>query len=165
MANINLTDSSNIKVVQNGSDISLDFTAGGQVATNTTNIGTLANLTTTDKTDLVSAINEVDADTTVVDITSQITFNETVANTYFFKVGNVIHVQYQGAATTHSVGTTLATIPVAYRPNSNYQVLAPFVKNNNAYGTLQINSGSLQVGQISSTTVSGRIYANFSYYI
>lgn len=35
-------------------------TATGASATNTTNIGTLANLTTSTKTDLVSAINEVD---------------------------------------------------------------------------------------------------------
>lgn len=59
MANLNLQDSSNIKVVQSGSDISLDFASGGQVETNTTAIGTLSNLNTTDKTDLVSAINEV----------------------------------------------------------------------------------------------------------
>ena len=59
MAIIKLTDSSNIEVVQNGEWISLDFASGGQVETNTTNIGTLANLTTTDKTDLVNAINEV----------------------------------------------------------------------------------------------------------
>jgi hypothetical protein len=61
MANINLNDSSNIKVVQSGSDIRLDFTSGGQVATNTSAIGTLANLNTTDKSNLVNAINEVNS--------------------------------------------------------------------------------------------------------
>lgn len=61
MANINLRDSSNIKVVQSGSDIRLDFTSGGQVATNTSAIGTLANLNTTNKSNLVNAINEVNS--------------------------------------------------------------------------------------------------------
>lgn len=52
MANINLTDSSNIEVVQNGGDISLDFTTTGD-------IGDLSTLTTTDNSSLVGAINEV----------------------------------------------------------------------------------------------------------
>lgn len=59
MANLNLQDSSNIKVVQSGSDISMDFASGGQVETNTTAIGDLTDLTTTDKSNLVDAINEV----------------------------------------------------------------------------------------------------------
>ena len=52
MANINLTDSSNIKVVQSGGDISLDFTTTGD-------IGDLTSLDTSDTSSLVSAINEV----------------------------------------------------------------------------------------------------------
>lgn len=52
MANINLTDSSNIEVVQSGGDISLDFTTTGD-------IGDLSTLTTTDNSSLVGAINEV----------------------------------------------------------------------------------------------------------
>ncbi len=52
MANINLTDSSNIEVVQNGSTISLDLTTTGV-------IGDLTSLTTSDTSSLVSAINEL----------------------------------------------------------------------------------------------------------
>lgn len=57
MANINLTDSSNIQVNQSGDNIELDFTSGGQVAQNTTNIGDLNNLNTANTDDLVSAVN------------------------------------------------------------------------------------------------------------
>lgn len=126
-------------------------------------VGDITNLTTTDKTSVVSAINEVKGETQVEDITSQITFNETVANTKFYKVGKVVYVQYQGASTTHSNNAVLATIPSAYSPS--YAVWAPFVKNNNAYGTLSISNSQLAVGIISSTSATGRIYANFSYFI
>lgn len=57
MANLNLQDSTNIKVVQSGTDISLDFATGSQVDTNTTNIGDLTNLNTPDDDSLVDAIN------------------------------------------------------------------------------------------------------------
>ena len=126
-------------------------------------VGDITNLTTTDKTSVVSAINEVKGETQVEDITSQITFNETVANTKFYKVGKVVYVQYQGESKAHTVGSTLATIPTQYRPS--YQVIAPFVKNSNAYGWISINNGSLGVSAISSTSAQGRIYANFSYFI
>lgn len=164
MANLNLQDSTNIKVVQNGSDISLDFKTGGQVDTNTTDIGDLTQLTTTDNSSLVNAINEIDADTQFVDFTSSVSFNENSLGTCkFYKVGKIVYVQYQGQSTTHSGGATLATVPASYKPS--YQVVAPFTKNANAYGYLSISSstGALTVGAISSTSASGRIYANFTY--
>lgn len=83
MANLNLQDSSNIKVVQNGSDISLDFTSGGLVTQNTTNIGTLANLTTTDKTDLVSAINEVNKASNFMVVSNSAVQTLSTANSQF----------------------------------------------------------------------------------
>ena len=52
MANLSLQDSSNIKVVQNGLNVSLDFTTTGD-------IGDLTSLDTSDTSSLVSAINEV----------------------------------------------------------------------------------------------------------
>lgn len=164
MANLNLQDSSNIKVVQSGSDISLDFASGSQVELNTNKIGDLTTLTTTDNTTLVNAINEVDADVQLVDFTSSVSFNESSRGTCkFYKVGKIVYVQYQGQATTHNVNATLATIPASYRPS--YQVVAPFTKNANAYGFISIASsnGVMSVGAISSTTASGRIYANFFY--
>lgn len=56
---VNLIDSTNIEVIQSGNDISLDFASGGQVEENTTHIGNLSNLNTTDKSSLVGAINEI----------------------------------------------------------------------------------------------------------
>lgn len=72
MANINLTDSSNIKVVQNGSNISLDFTTNGD-------IGNLSNLTTSDKSSLVNAINEINS---LKFAYGQATFSSVGANSY-----------------------------------------------------------------------------------
>ena len=126
-------------------------------------VGDITNLTTTDKTSVVNAINELEGEAQFEDITSQITFTETVATVKFYKVGKVINVQYQGESKAHTVGSTLATIPAQYRPS--YQVVAPFIKNSNAYGWLSINSGNLGVSAISSTSAQGRIYANFSYFI
>lgn len=99
------------------------------------------------------------------EFTSKVTFNETVAgNTHFYKMGKLIVVSYQGESTTHSANTVLATIPSGYRPRDT--LLPPFIKNTNAYGELIVGSGGeIKVNQISSTTASGRIYANFAYFI
>lgn len=132
------------------------------VNTNADLQGDLTNLATTDKSSLVNAINE---DTVIQDITSQITFNETVANTKVFKKGKMIIVQIQGQGKTHSANDVIATFPSQYRPS--YQVVAPFVKNANAYGmiTLTPANGQLFVGAISSSSANGRIYANFTYFL
>lgn len=128
---------------------------------NADNIGDLTTLNTTNKTSLVSAINET---INLEEITSQITFNETVANTKVFKLGKMIIVQFQGQGKTHSANDVIASFPSQYRPS--YQVLAPFVKNNNAYGFLSLTTnGNLNVGAVSSTSASGRIYANFTYFL
>lgn len=164
-------------------------TAQTTADSNSTKIGVLADLTTTNKSNLVGAISEVNDKTPqildsytssttdvycadyvnglveVEEFTSQVTFNETVAgNTHFYKYGKLIIVMLQGENKAHSNGNTIATIPVGYRPSSN--VYAPFTKNNNAYGSLSMeNTGDLVVNQISSATVNGRIYANFSYFV
>lgn len=144
---VKATDMNEIKSVVNG---------------NADNIGDLTTLNTTNKTSVVNAVNEIN---TTEDFTSQITFNESVTtNTKFYKKGNVVYVAFQGQGKTHSANTVIATIPEGYRPS--YQVHVPFVKNNTAYGTLQLlPAGTFQVGQISSTTANGRIYANFTYII
>lgn len=97
------------------------------------------------------------------DFTSKVTFRESVATAKFYRVGKIVHVQYQGASTTHSTNAILAVIPSEYQPS--YLVVAPFVKNANSYGCLFINNDSLYVAAISSTSNSGRIYANFTYYL
>lgn len=63
---VNLVNSSNIEVTQAGDDISLDFASGGQVEENATNIGDLSNLTTTETSNLVGAINEVNKKNVIV---------------------------------------------------------------------------------------------------
>lgn len=116
-----------------------------------------------------TSINAVDTKitnaTTTEDFTSKITFNENVANnTKFIKMGKIVYVIFQGEGKTHSGGATLCTIPSGYRPANS--VYAPFTKNNNAYGSLNIGTnGVMTVNMISSTSASGRIYANFTYII
>lgn len=101
----------------------------------------------------------------IEEFTSKVNFNESVANnTHFYRQGNVVYVHYQGAGKTHSDGATLCTIPSGYRPRKS--AYAPFTKNNNAYGSLNVNTnGAMSVNMISSTSASGRIYANFTYII
>lgn len=97
------------------------------------------------------------------EFTSQITFNESVAgNTHFYKQGNMCYVYLQGEGKTHSNNQLIATLPSGYRPSKT--IFAPFVVNAGAYGELVINTnGNINVNIISSTSVSGRIYANFTY--
>ena len=114
-----------------------------------------------------TSINEVDTKittaTTIEDFTSKVTFNESVANnTKFIKMGKVVYVLFQGEGKTHSNNTTLCTIPSGYRPSN--QTYAVFSKNASAYGVIGLNTyGTMSVNLISSTTTSGRIYANFWY--
>lgn len=101
------------------------------------------------------------------DFTAKVTFKENYVsgNTYFIKKGNMVFVAYQGEGKAHSANETLAVIPEGYRPKRN-QTFAPFVANKEAYGVLCIYAnGNVNVGQISNTTGSYRIYANFSYYL
>ena len=107
------------------------------------------------------------AELDVEDITSEITFKETVVSdtTQFIRQGNLVHVMYQGESKAHSSTTSLATIPAKYRPKHANAVI-PFVKNGNTYGVLQLQTGGdFMVSWISSTTNVGRIYANFTYWL
>lgn len=124
----------------------------------------IKNSYSTSTTDGYSA-NYVNGLVEVEEFTSQVTFNETVAgNTHFYKYGKLVVVMLQGETKTHSTYDLIATIPEGYRPRANCFPL--FIKNNNAYGILNVGSiGTITVNQISSTTNSGRIYANFSYFI
>lgn len=99
-----------------------------------------------------------------VEITSEFTFNETVAeNTHIFKSGKFIYVFYQGEGKAHTGGTSLVSIPSSYLPSNAFFV--PFTKmSGGVVGTLNVNpEGYINVGQISNTTTVGRIYAAFVY--
>ena len=140
-----------------------------KLATETTvtnKTGTLSSLTTTANTNLVAAINEVNGNCDFEDFTSKVTFSETSRGVcYFIRVGKIVYVYYCGRSTTHTSSTVLATIPAGYRPS--YQASAPFIKGNNAYGflTFNDNGSKMTVNQISSTSATGRIYANFTYFL
>lgn len=101
---------------------------------------------------------------TEVEITDEIEFDETIANTHFYKKGNMVYFLYQGQGKTHSAGDVLFTVPSKYKPK--YQTHFPFVKNNQAYGTVSFSevTGIANVNMISSSA-NGRIYINGIYTI
>ena len=119
------------------------------------------------QTNVENEINSVSTSlnnkTDLVEFTSSVTFNESVAsNTHFYKIGNMCYVYFQGEGKTHSNNQVIANVPSAYRPSKSFY--APFVVNEKAYGNLSIGpNGNITINMISSTTTSGRIYANFSY--
>ncbi len=101
------------------------------------------------------------------DITSEITFNETITtNTVVIKKDKMIYINYQGEAKTHNANVVLMVVPDEYKPVQD-QVFAPFVVNAATYGVVALNksTGNLLVSFIGSTTASGRIYFNLCYEI
>lgn len=69
--------------------------AGGSATAATTAIGTLANLTTTDKTNLVAAINEVDSNADTAQGTANSASNAAVANTAAITgLSNYLNISY-----------------------------------------------------------------------
>lgn len=123
MANINLTDSSNIEVVQNGGNISLDLTTTGV-------IGDLSNLNTTDKDSLVDAINEIQA---YVDDTgwNALSLNTGISNASGYQTSQIRrigkHVFIRGVVsfTMGSSAVQICSIPTGYIPtNTAYSMTA-----------------------------------------
>ena len=101
------------------------------------------------------------------DITSEITFNETITtNTVVIKKDKMIYINYQGEAKTHSANTVLLVVPDEYKPVQD-QVFAPFVANAATYGVIALNksTGNLLISFIGSNSASGRIYFNMWYEI
>lgn len=101
---------------------------------------------------------------TIVDITSQVTFNETITgtNTKIYIKNNVVFVNYQGETKTHASGDVLFTLPVGYRPKN--LLYTPFVVNGTTFGNFEIaTNGQAKINQINDTTANGRIYATVSF--
>ena len=95
-------------------------TADGKATTANTNIGTLANLTTTDKTDLVSAINEVDSNA------DSATTLATTANTEIAKLeGVVVYTNVQGLSTSDTI--------TGYKLSDYKRVKIEYIDNTNNY--------------------------------
>lgn len=101
---------------------------------------------------------------TYEDFTSSVTFVGTVGGgTHFYKEGNIVYLNYQGATGTHASDDQLFTLPSGYRPIASLST--PFIINNSAYGVVNINAGTGigKVDFISSTTANGRIYFSIAY--
>lgn len=109
----------------------------------------------------------------VEDFSSKITYEsgESAVGYSFKKQGDLVVIMYQGQAKTHSNGAILFTLPSGYRPTNN-EYYGTFIKlaggtNNVATGNIQIvnSNGQVKVNGISSTSLSGRIYFQMSYFI
>ena len=81
---------------------------------------------------------------------------ETPARFFAYRTGKLVHFFMQGAAKTHAAGATLGTTTLSLADQS----YLPFVKNDNAYGVLQINNGTIKVGYVSNASAASRIYVN-----
>lgn len=102
------------------------------------------------------------------DFSSKVTLNETPSSIHFYKKNGIVCIAYQGESKTHAVGDVLFTLPEGYRPRvpeGKNQFFIPFVKNNIAYGVcwIRVSDGECVLGQISSTSGTGRIYFTTSY--
>lgn len=100
------------------------------------------------------------------DFKSSVTFSESAVtgNCKFLKIGTMVFIIYQGETKTHNQGDLLFTVPAGYEPLIG-NVPVTFIKNANAYGTVQLYKANrqCQVGAISSTSASGRIYFSMFY--
>lgn len=107
---------------------------------------------------------EVDTLLNAVDITSNISYNETVGTwTKVTVKAGVVYINFQGEAKARSANDILMTIPAGYHPKN--VVACPFTyANQNVYGTVSINTnGQVVVRSINDSTTSGRLIFNLSY--
>ena len=104
----------------------------------------------------------IDNKFTKTDITSSVTFNETVTGTLtqFYVKGGVLFIFYQGESKTHSASDLLFTLPSGKRPSSlTYTTFVASNGINFIFGTISINtSGECKVNQISDSSGAGRVY-------
>ena len=127
------------------------------------NPANLNGLQTNVENEINTISTNLNSKTNLIEFTNQVTFKENVAgNTHFYKIGNMCYVYFQGEAKAHSSNQTIAIVPSDYAPSKSF--FAPFVVNAGAYGNLSIGAnGNITINIISSVSVSGRIYTNFSY--
>lgn len=123
------------------------------------------------KVNIIKAIAQIASKLKIIDFYNEVTFNsgEGLSTGQFIKIGNWVSVVYQGQVKTHSQGANLFNFPIAYAPKMNTEVMfVPFVKNTNAYGSVELRVEGervyCRVNQISSTSANGRIYFCCSYY-
>lgn len=100
----------------------------------------------------------------IVDITSDVTFTESISgtNTKFYVKNNVVYINYQGPSKTHASGDVLFTLPAGYRPQ--HLLYTPFVVNGLTFGNFEIaTNGQAKINQINDSTKTGRIYSTVSF--
>lgn len=111
--------------------------------------------------------NWVNKSTAREDVTSQVTFSETVTgtNTKIFLKDDVLYIYYQGENKAHANDDTLFTLPASLRPSQI--VYMPFLSvygSNFITGTASISAdGACKINQINDTTNTGRVYFAFAY--
>ncbi len=117
-----------------------------------------------EETNILDELNNIRDEQAVEDITSSVTWNESVTTaTYLKKRGNIVHVQLQGENKSRSHDQIMGTIASAYIPNE--QVFAPAMLNVDTPCYIFISSSTGQIKIQMSGTVTGRVVANFSYEI
>lgn len=142
-------------------------------------IGSLSTLTTTDKSSLVGAVNEVNASSTASVTPVSVTVNS-VINSNITKIGKVVHIEYSFSLKAMS-GTiqnkTWGTIPEGYRPTSEVIFNAYYISNyasnveTKAILISVSSSGSITTpnnganGTLSNPTTNSRIYMSATYIV
>jgi len=121
--------------------------------------GKTINMSSTDPDKVADRIEALESRT---DITSSVTFNETVTGTLtqFYVKADVLYIFYQGESKSHSASDLLFTLPSGKRPSS--LTYTTFVSSNGInfiFGTISINTnGECKVNQISDSSGAGRVY-------
>ena len=99
-----------------------------------------------------------------IDLTSQCTFPKgTPAHAYVLKTGKMVQVFYQGPSATYATGDTLMTLPVSLDSAITNQVLAPFVLESAAFGTVALSQNSITINHIGSASGYKRVYFQMAF--
>lgn len=148
------TDKPTYLVDYNGDMSKIDtgiYNAKNEADTNATNIGTLANLTTDSKTNVVSAINEVDshADTNASNIasnTSAIETNTTNIGTNTTNIGTLANLN-----TTNKTNLVSAINEIVNK--FNLSTITTYTKDDMTASGCTINSGTITIAKNSDSSI------------
>ena len=100
----------------------------------------------------------------ITDFQSKVTFNETIGSwNSFKKCGNIIAITFQGENKGHSANDLLFTLPSEYRPS---KLVGTIFATDGTYGKIALDTdGTCKVASIVSSSQSGRIMFNLTYFI
>lgn len=132
--------------------------AGGKADANTTAIGTLANLTTTAKTDLVSAVNEVQSEvTTAQNTANSASSSAATANTNIAKFNLSERSVLTSSTTSGTIDTTVSNVQFATDTTSSiFKVYGRvYVRNlENISGTFTVTIGQTSLRPATAYTIN-----------